>query len=124
MSLFLRNRSSYDELRKSGLLALPCPRLLRSINSELKLREGGDPLIYSMFKEEIQQRKGDNLDDIVGHLMLDEVKLKNGISYNCNSNEVTGFLPKRLDTKNVYQDILDKSNKSVGDKPTKKKQFM
>ena len=121
MSLFLRNRNSYDELRNSGLLALPCPRVLRSLGKELKVGEGGDPLIYSMFKEEIQQRKGDNLDDIVGHLMLDEVKLKNGISYNCNSNEVTGFLPKRLDTKNVYQDILDQSDKSVGDEPTKKK---
>lgn len=27
----------------------------------------------------------------MGHLMLDEIKLKNSIAYNCNSNKVTGF---------------------------------
>ena len=51
--------------------------------------------------------------------MLDKIKLKNGISYNCNSNKVTGFLPEHMDTKNVYNNILDKSLK-INKQRTKK----
>ena len=57
MSLFLRNCKLYDELRLSGLLCLPHPRHLRSISGHLKVKEGGDTLLYSVFKEEIQNRK-------------------------------------------------------------------
>ena len=120
MSLYLRNRKSYDELRHSGLLCLPDPRHLRRIGGDLKIAEGGDPMIYSMFQEEVQVRKRDNINEIVGHLMLDEVKLKNGIAYNCNSNEVTGFIPEHMDTKNVYQDILNKSTKTTDAEISKK----
>ena len=55
---------------------MPDPRHLRDIGGDLKITEGGDPMIYSMFQEEVEQRKGDNITEIVGHLMLDEVKLK------------------------------------------------
>ena len=43
--------------------------------------------------------------------MLDEIKLKNGIAFNPNSNEVTGFLPEHLNTSTVYQQILNESDK-------------
>ena len=120
MSLYLRSRKCYDELHSSGLLSLPTPRHLRRIGKDLKIVEGGDPLLYLMFQEEVQQRKGDNMEQIFGHLMLDEVKLKNGIAYNCNSNEVTGFIPRHMDTKNVYQQILNKSDKSADENQMKK----
>ena len=51
------------------------------------------------------------MNKIMGHLMLDEIKLKNGITYKCNSNKVLGFLPDYMDTKNLHQNILDKSKK-------------
>ena len=57
MSLYLRSRKSYDELRSSGLLCLPDPRHLRRISGTMKVGEGGDPMIYSLFQEEIEQRK-------------------------------------------------------------------
>ena len=120
MSLYLRSRKSYEELRNSGLLCLPDPRHLRQIGGDLKIAEGGDPMIYSLFQEEVQLRKRDNITEIVGHLMLDEVKLKNGIAYNCNSNEVTGFIPEHMDTKNVYQDILNNSTKRPDEDKSKK----
>ena len=60
MSLYLRNRKSYEELKYSGLLCLPDPRHLRRISGSLKVVEGGDPMIYSIFQEEIQKRKSDN----------------------------------------------------------------
>ena len=114
MSLFLRNRKSYDMLRLYGLLCLPDPRYLRKNSGQLKVKEGGDPLLYSMFQEEVQDRKQNNINKIIGRLILDEIKLKNGIAYNCNSNEVTGFIPQHIDTNNVYQNILDRAKKKKG----------
>ena len=76
MSLYLRNRKSYDELRMSGLLCLPDPRHLRRISGKLKVSEGGDPMIYSMFQEEVEQRKSGHCSTLIGHLMLDKIKLK------------------------------------------------
>ena len=119
MSLYLRSRKCYEELNQSGLLCLPYPRHLRRISGSLKIAEGGDHMIYSMFQEEVQERKSDNCTSLVGHLMLDEIKLKNGIAFNVNSNEVIGFLPDHLNTTNVYQDIINECDKSI-DKPSSK----
>ena len=58
-------------------------------------------MIYSMFQEEVQERKSDSCTSLVGHLMLDEIKVKKGIAFNSNSNKVTGFLPEHLNTTNV-----------------------
>ena len=102
------------------MLCLPHPHSLITIGGGLKIREGGDPMIYSLFQEEVQERKGNNIDEIIGHVMLDEVKLKNGIAYNCKSNAVTGFLPEHMDTKNVYQNILNKSSCSTNEDSSKK----
>ena len=43
--------------------------------------------------------------------MMDEIKLKNGIVFNCNSNEVTGFLTEQLNTKTMFENILSISKK-------------
>ena len=51
--------------------------------------------------------------------MLDEIKLKNRIVFNVNSNEMTGFLPDHLNTTSVYQDIINESNKWT-EKPSNK----
>ena len=51
-----------------------------------------------MFQKEVQNRKNNKINKIMGHLMLDEIKLKNGIAYNCNSNEVTDFFPEHMYT--------------------------
>lgn len=98
MSLYLRNIKSYEELIMSGLLCLPDPMRLRRISDDIKVGEGGDPMIYS-FQKEVQERNSDRNKNCIGHLILDQIKLKNRISSNTNSNEVTGFLPEH----NVYQ---------------------
>ena len=38
--------------------------------------------------------------------MMDEIKLKNVISYNPSNNEVTGFVTKQLNTTNLLQAIM------------------
>ena len=53
LSLFLRSKRGYDDLRSSGLICLPFPRLLASKISHYKIIPGGDPSIYLMIQDEI-----------------------------------------------------------------------
>lgn len=53
LSLYLYNRQSYDKLRNSGLLSLTDPRHLKRIGEGLKVVEDGNPMIYSIFQEEV-----------------------------------------------------------------------
>ena len=102
LSLFLRNKRGYDDLRSSGLLCLPSPQILSRKASKLKVRPGGDPSIYLSLQDEISESN----DDIIGHVMMDEIKLKNGITYNCKSKEIVSFLPEEMNTKNMLESIL------------------
>ena len=38
--------------------------------------------------------------------MMDGIKLKNGIAYNCNSNEVAWFVVDQINTKTMFENIL------------------
>ena len=106
MALFLRNRKSYDDLRASGLLCLPSPRTLSNITKVTKVEPGGDPKLYMSILEE----NDDSEKDIIGHLMLDEIKLKNGIAFNAKSNEITGFVEGGLNTKTMITEMLGMGN--------------
>ena len=81
--------------------------MLSNKTIKCKINPGGDPSIYLMMQCEISASP----DDIIGHLMIDEVKLKNGISFNCKSKEIIGFIHKEMNTKNKLENIL-KTNKS------------
>ena len=58
-------------------------------------------------KQEVEQSH----ECIAGHLMMDEIKLKNGISFNCKSKEVIGFLSDNLNTKHMLEEILNGTKK-------------
>ena len=110
MSLLLRGKKSYDDLRDLGLLCLPQPSALKIITKNLKVLPGGDSSIYLTLKDEIEKLAG----EVLGHIMMDEIKLNNGIAYNCNSNEVTGFVESQLNTKKIFENILSMNKKPVG----------
>ena len=38
--------------------------------------------------------------------MMDEIKLKNGVLWNCSNNTVPGFVMEELNTTNMLQEIL------------------
>ena len=103
MSLYLRSKEGYDDMRDSGLICLPSPRTLSKKTSKCKLNPGGDPSIYLTIQDEILASK----ENIVGYLMFDEVKLKNGISFNCKSKEIVGFIPEEINTKNYVREYLE-----------------
>ena len=50
-------------------------------------------------------------ENIVGHLMFDKGKFKNGISFNCKSKEIVGFIPEEINTKNMLENILNINKK-------------
>ena len=107
MSLYLRSKKGYDDMRDSGLLCLPSPQLLNKKTSKYRVNPGGDPSIYLMLQDEIFASE----EKIVGHLMFDEVKLKNGISFNCKSKEIVGFIPEEINTQKMLENILNINKK-------------
>ena len=56
-----------------------------------------------MIQDDISASK----EGIVGHLMMDEMKLKNVISFNCKNNEIIGFIPEEMNTNNMLENILN-----------------
>lgn len=74
----------------SDLLCQPHPHQLRRMSDQLKVVEGGGLIVYSIFQEEVQERKGDKIEETVGYLMLDKIKLKIRL-YATDLNKVTGF---------------------------------
>ena len=44
--------------------------------------------------------------DIDGHLMMDEIKMKNGIIWYYINNEMAGFVEEDLNTKAMIKNIL------------------
>ena len=43
--------------------------------------------------------------------MLDKIKLENGISFNCISKEIIGYLPDQMNTKKMLENILNTGSK-------------
>ena len=50
--------------------------------------------------------KKNNSEKIIGHLMLDEIKLKNGVMWNGKNNVVAGFILDQLNTKDIIKEVL------------------
>ena len=106
----------YRELRDTNEMSLPNPRLLYKKQSPFKSSPGVDPNTMLFMKDLNNRTKG----KVLGHLMMDEIKLKNGIIWNCMNNVVTGFIEDELNTKDIMMDILGlsskkKKNKSAND---------
>ena len=51
----------------------------------------------------------------MGHVMMDEIKLKNGIMWNCMNGEVSGFIADELNAKDLMLDILGLSSTNKKD---------
>ena len=73
----------------------------------MKINPGGDPNTYLTLKDKIHHLE----EEVVGHVMIDEIKLKNGIAYNCNNSEVSGFAIEQMNTKTMFENILSMNKK-------------
>ena len=83
MALWLRDNKAYEEFQQSGLYMMPSVALLNKIKGSFKTRDGEDPKIYCRYKDERQHGKSN--DGEVGHLMVDEIKLKSDLAFKASS---------------------------------------
>ena len=97
----------YEEIRDSKGMSLPSSNILHGKKSIFKSSPGIDPNCMQFVKDLKQRTKG----EIIGHLMINEIKLKNGIMWNCMNNVVTGFIHDELNMKDIMLDILGLSTK-------------
>ena len=104
LSLYNIGKSGYEELKDSGMISIPCPSTLKKLTELLRVKEGFDPKVNFLLdlKNEISKNGG----PVRGHLLMDEIKLKNGILWNPSSNVVTGFVNEELNTNDMLQEIL------------------
>ena len=94
ISLYSRTKCGYDDLKKEMPVALPSSRNIEQCLEPLRFKDGPQPISLAMLHEFNQNTQG----KILGHLMMDEIKLKNGIMWNCKNNSVTDYIPDQLDT--------------------------
>ena len=93
------------------MLPLPSASTLKKLTQPFKINEGFDPKVSYLFdvKNEISKHGG----PVRGHLMMDEIKLKNGILWNPSYNVVTGFVKEELNTNDMLQEILGMNKKNT-----------
>lgn len=72
------------------------PSHLKKITAQFKINPGLDPNVMYILKDQLAHSP----QTVSGHLMMDDMKLKNGIIWNCKNNEVTKFVEGDLKTKN------------------------
>ena len=102
MSLYMKSKAAYSELRSCNLLPLPSKEVLKRHLSVVVPTEGIDPMSM-LFMKDICEKKNQAIE---GHLMMDEIKLKNGIMWNCMNNVCTGFIAEDLNTSDIMNNIL------------------
>ena len=111
MCLFIKSKTAYTLLREQKLMSLPSPELLKIYITMLRPSPGIDPRSMLFMKDIVGRHKG----KIKGHLMMDEIKLKNGIMWNCMNGAVTGFIADELNSKDLMLDILGITNTKKSD---------
>ena len=50
LSLYLKSKQGYDDLRASGLVCLPSPQKLNDRTQRLRVKDGGDHVVYMLMK--------------------------------------------------------------------------
>jgi hypothetical protein len=91
MALWLQDNKAYEEFQEADYYMMPTVAYLKEIKSTLfQSRDGEDPRIYCQFKDE--RLRGKSKEGEAGHTMVNEIKLKSDIVFNCQNNEVVGFV--------------------------------
>ena len=89
LSLWTRSKKGYKIMFDSKLLVLPNPRTLHNIKRKNLATEGNCPETYSRLADAIKKKGGNNL---IGHIMVDEMKLCSDMCINTQDYECVAFL--------------------------------
>ena len=109
--LYSRSKAGYEELKDSGIITIPSASTLKNLTEHFKINEGFDLKVSYLLdiKNEISKHGG----PVRGHLMIGEIKLKNGILRNPSSNVVTGFVKEELNTNDMLQEKLGMNKRNT-----------
>ena len=88
MAIWGRSKTAYDNIRESNIIMFPSSRQLNRTKNGLKVRHGFNTLLYSRLHDEFVRN---HTGVVVGHVMMDEMKLKSGVMFHTKTHEVTGF---------------------------------
>jgi hypothetical protein len=117
MALWLRDKKAYEEFQEADYYMLPSIPYLKDIKSTFQLGDSEDPKIYCRYKDE--RLHGKSKDGEAGHMMVDEIKLKSDIAFNCKNNEVIGFVANKgtIDLREEFASPLasEESLRTVGE---------
>ena len=61
-----------------------------------------DYLTYLLLKDKIDLLN----EEVIGHVVMDKIKLKSSAAFNCNNNEVTGCVVEQLNKRMMFENIL------------------
>jgi hypothetical protein len=111
MSLYLRDPKGHLEFQETDCHILPAPTCLNEIKSTFQMREGEDPKVCGRHKDE--RLRGKSRDGEVGHLMMDEIKLKSDVACNCRNKEIVGFVGKndKISLRDEFAGLLESPEK-------------
>ena len=112
LSLWTRSKKSYKILFDSKLLVLPNPRTLHYIKRKNLDTEGNNPETYSRLADAIKKMNGNN---VMGHVMVDEMKLCSDLCINTQDYECVSFVTDngKLELEDELKKIL-LNNESEG----------
>ncbi len=90
LNLKLLSTSAYHALRTSGFIKLPSERTLYDYTHYFKTKAGFQDDVNSQLVEEIQKMEVNESRKFVG-LLVDEMKIKEGLVYNKHLGQIIGF---------------------------------
>ena len=89
LSLMTKSPGAYEELQKTGILALPCSRTLRDYRNVIKPKTGINPQVVD---ELIEETKGFVGSERFVCLSLDEMKVQSDLVFARSTGELIGFV--------------------------------
>ena len=89
LSLALKSGSTYDELRRSGILVLPCRRTLRDYKNAITPQAGFNPDVVDDLRKKGKKFVGFGKFVV---LSFDEVKIKSDLIFDKHTGKVIGFV--------------------------------
>jgi len=114
LSLWLRSPATYNEFKESGLIILPSTRTLESLKSRMRVSEGVCPKVYGWMLDVLDffkvhrgvERFNQDGFFCVGHLICDELMLKNDTAWNTSDKSMVG-LTSDLDLANELKSLME-----------------
>ena len=116
LSLWLRSSTGYEEFKASGLKIMPLALLLKQMKAKMMYDDGNAPIVYGWLADEISLGKWTDSDRI-GHLIVDEMKLRSNLYWNCKSHKMIGLASDVEDTLDLGSELkqLTSANKLAND---------